>query len=78
MEADTFDGAVTPLSITENSAQVVGNPNRDSFFDWISTFLKPNQSPSPVLPIGDPPENCPACRKKCILKMMNIYNCFLF
>lgn len=37
------------------------NPNRDSFLDWISSFLKPNQPSSPVLPIGDPPENCPPC-----------------
>lgn len=39
------------------------DPNRDTFLDWISAFLKPNQPSSPVLPIGDPPENCPPCGK---------------
>lgn len=39
----------------------VVDPNRDSFLDWISAFLKPNQPSSPVLPIGDPPEDCPPC-----------------
>lgn len=42
---------------------LVTDPNRDTFFDWISAFLKPNQPSSPVLPIGDPPENCPPCGK---------------
>lgn len=64
------DGAVTGVNsaaghgeASVNSAAAappVFDPNRDSFLDWISAFLKPNQ-PSPVLPIGDPPEDCPPC-----------------
>lgn len=50
--------------VSVNSAvQPEIDPNRDSFLDWISAFLKPNQPSSPVLPIGDPPENCPPCGK---------------
>lgn len=68
VEADDQLSPVTPVpssvpsfdddSFNNNS---LGNPNRDSFLDWISSFLKPNQPSSPVLPIGDPPENCPQC-----------------
>lgn len=50
-----FNSAATPPPLP------VDDPNRDSFFDWISAFLKPNQPSSPVLPVGDPPEDCPPC-----------------
>lgn len=55
------DVPVVPSVNSVTTEGPVVDPDRDSFFDWIGAFLKPNQPSSPVLPIGDPPTDCPPC-----------------